>query len=368
MLVKLILGFSIICISSCNRSICNCYNDGTEKISSKSKDSILWKTTEIDTKPIRSLVKNLQADEVFGLYLYARQNGDYYFTFLSSADSIVFINLAKQESFDAVSYKENIKQGNSCNILFENDTLHFVDLGSKKYFRYALANDFLLTKIDSVDLTPSLTDCYLMTRPNAQALAYSYPCIYIPYGHNKKASFIDSKAFLRVDVRTKKIEKIADFPDCFRCSYIYDAHSSIRANRDGSIVYLFNKFDKLFSLRPGEKKSTTYNLDHLCAFEAFDKKKEQNLAYVRKYLDNEEKNLSLFNVLNKYTVVVKRNAKKLLADKNTYSMYVFDSVFNQVATKQIEHPVFSPCIYEYKNGILIFNDSLNKAYYYDFKK
>jgi hypothetical protein len=111
-----------------------------------------------------------------------------------------------------------------------------------------------------------------------------------------------------------------------------------------------------------------FDLEHDCKLQGFDESKEQNLAYVRKYVVNGEKNIRLFNVLSKYYVALKRLEKTDLNEKSKYSLFVFDSSFKQVYSETIKHPVFTPAIFDYKNGFVMFNDSLNKAYYYDFTK
>ena len=347
---------------------CDCY---TNKHLSTADNKILrpWKISEINTEQIFQILHEKKSDDIFGYHLVANKLG-YRFVFLNKFGQLEVFDFQNLNNHWVIPFKNIVRPAEYYNSLFSNDTFHYVDLWGKKYFEYKVERDSSFSLIDSIDLSKiqGFEHYYISTNLGTQSLAYKYPYILVPYGHNTKKNFIDTWAYLKINLQTKKVAKVIRYPECYQCSNIYDQNSTTVFNADGSIICLFDQFDELHYLSTEEKRDTVFQLYHTCSFVAFDKSKEQNLAYIRKYLENGEKNIKVLNVNDIYHVVIKRNFKKELTDKSTYSIFVFDSQFKQVYSENIFHPVFTPTIFEYKKGFLIFNDSLNKAYYYDFEK
>lgn len=364
---------AIIFFYGCKKK-CDCYNIDNKTASNKSIIERPWQLTEIHTDSLSKLVYNNKYNGRFGLHLF-RKDGTYFFAFLSKSGKLT------QFDFDSNKVKKSIDVSNTLSVkdfysaLFINDTLYFINTsfikGSENFYRkYILKDDGSVNLQDSLNISGELNckNCDVYSKPLGQGMAYQYPYLILRYGNSKTKNFIDSKVFLKINLEQKSIQRIVDYPDCYRCSFIYDRDVSVIFNNNGLIISLFNQYDKLFLFEPGANKSKSFSFGHDCKLRTFDESKEMNLAYVRKYLENGERNITLLNISNKYYVALKRLAKNSLAEKSSYSLFVFDSSFKQVYSEVIQHPVFTPGIFNYKNGFLMFNDSLSKAYYYDFKK
>ena len=347
---------------------CDCYAD--QNLSAPDNKIIRpWKISEINTEQIFQILQKKKPDDIFGYHLVDDRLG-YRFVFLNQFGQLDVFDFENLNNHWIIPFKNKVRPAEYYNSLFNKDTFHYVDLWGKKYFEYKIEKDSTFSLIDSLDFSKiqGFKNYYISTNLGAQSLSYKYPYILVPYGHNKKKNFIDTWAYLKINLKTKKVEKVIKYPECYQCSNIYDQNSTTVFNTDGSIICLFDQFDGLNYLSDDGKRDTISQLYHNCSYVAFDKSKEQNLAYVRKYLENGEKNIKLLIVNDIYHIVIKRNYKKELSDKSTYSIFVFDSRLNQIYSENIIHPVFTPAIFEYKKGFLIFNDSLSKAYYYDFEK
>lgn len=360
----LALCFVYALAESCGRPVCSCYNQEDKPVPVGETNAMRYEPVVSDVSAIRGQILLKGADAMFGFHITTVRDSGLLF-FRSKDDSLCLVSLLPPYSAKRLPLHPRMRRAAGYNVLIQHDSLHFVSLFEKKYFLFRFTAGFdALTVLDSVDLAGSLTNGYLCTKPEGQAMAFSFPYVYMPWGLNNTHNYTGPRAFLRVSLLTKKAEQAGEYPACYRCSDVYDIHCSLRQKRDGSLVYLFNAYDGLFSLSDGNSRQESF-IRHACRFEDFDKSREQNLAYIRKRESNGERNVALLNIADRYMVAVKREYRESLKDSARYTLYIFDSAWQQKAAWHLSHPVFIPCIFEYGKGFVAFNDSMNKMYYYD---
>jgi hypothetical protein len=358
--------FALI-LTAC-KSACDCYAD---KGIGEKKNSVEqpWVVREINTEGLAALVMEKKYNDLFGFHLFKKEQ-DYLFAFVSAEDSLIIYDLANKKKIGETGFQEIIKGRSYYNALFVSDTLYLVDTWQKRYYRFILQHDWEPVLLDSADINgyENAQNCELYPHLWGHGLTYRYPDLLIHYGAVNKKNYIDTKAYLKINTVNKSILKIIDYPACYHCSFVYDNGSSVIFRDNGSVACLFNQYDQLYLWGSEETAGKSFSLIHKCGYWTFKKNAEQNLAYVRKYEANGERNMNLFNISDRYYTALKHNAKPDINSKNQTSVFVFDSSFNQVYSTIISHPLFMPAIFNYKDGLLFFNDSLSKAYYYDFRK
>lgn len=350
------------------KSACDCYADkgiGEKKNSMEQP----WVVREINTEGLAALVTKKKYNELFGFHLF-KKGQDYLFAFISAEDSLIIYDLANKKKIAEVGFKRIIKGRSYYNALFVNDTLYFADTWQKRYYRFIMQHDWEPRLLDSADIKgyENAENCELYPHLWGHGLTYRFPHLLIHYGTVNKKNYVDTKAYLKINTVNKSIEKAVDYPDCYRCSFVYDNGGSVIFSDDGSIVCLFNQYDQLYLSGDEKTDRKSFSLIHKCGYWTFDKNSEQNLAYVRKYEANGERNMNLFNIADSFYVALKHNSKPDINSKNQTSIFVFDSSFNQIYSTVISHSLFMPAIFNYKEGLLFFNDSVSRAYYYDFKE
>lgn len=91
-----------------------------------------------------------------------------------------------------------------------------------------------------------------------------------------------------MDLEKKQLKKTIGYPKCFHFGSQYLPTSSFVIFKDSIKVCLFDYYDGLFVRASGADTDEHYWLTHKCEMVSYDRRKNKNIAYVRKYLENEE--------------------------------------------------------------------------------
>lgn len=361
--IRTLTLISFLCFS-CN-SPCDCYSEN-EFIHSKNKETLKFKISEINTDSLGAAVSMEKVNPLFTFHNDASDNNNFYF--LSKKSNNIFsYNLENKNLQSIVSAKSIIGKNKLYSILLQGDTLHFLDVSKKKYLKCDIINQIPIP-IDSINFSDfeGFKNYNINIMAGKPGLVYEWPYLWLQYGHWKKYNYIDSKAYLRINLNTKEFVKALDYPTCFHCCYQYLPTSSMVLIGNKRTACLFDYYDKIFiSSAPYQYYDTSFLMNHECKMVNFNKKEENNLGYVRKYLENAETNLQLA-FTNDMLIALKRNGKDKLTDKPTFSIFVFDEFLNEIFNQKLPFSLPEyPSIVSYKKGFLLFNESFKKAYYYE---
>lgn len=320
----------------------------------------------LTTRACREWIKKKGYNDYFGFHLYTSGVKNY-FLFLSTDDSLVVLDLDSDRHVKTVDFTPISQKTVLFNGLFHRDTLHIVDAGRKQYRSYAISSNWEFSGIDSIDLLQltGLRHFELPLNLRGHGLAYAAPFLAIQYLNTGKKNYLDGSSYLEINTRDKSFQKTGKYPDCFHCTYIYDYESSSVYAGNGALLTVYNQYDHIYLNQKGEDQAG-FPLQHDCKFRPFDAHKEQDLSYIRKYGVNGERNLKIIEAGDQHYIVLKHNNKDRLSDSSRFSWFVFDNRFKQLYGADVQESIFFPAFFSYKNGFLVFSDSLNKAFYYVF--
>jgi hypothetical protein len=359
---RILLFILLLPFFSCNKK-CNCY-ETNHYINKAKQEPDIYQIHAIKYKFIDSLKSS---DPYFGRQLVTIDNKNY-FAGLIRKRGITMYGIENSDSFRIIPVDTLLRlfPTNGYNIIIRNDSIHLINILKKQY--YCIKITFKgLTILDSIDLKPLLprSTSYIYTKIIEPTLEFNFPFLYIYFGDSKRKNFIDDKAYLKLNIVQKNLNKIIPYPSCYKCSFIYEATSSIAVFSDNTTVTLFDKYDELYKRDSSDKEMGSTYIDHDCHFVVFEESKEKNLAFVRKELTRGERNVKIINIRDKYLMVVKRDQKKM-DEPDKFSIFIFDKNLNQLTSAKIEHPQNSVSIFQYKNGVIMFADEKSTAYFYEF--
>lgn len=360
-----LLIIAIFLFTSCKEN-CDCYDDKpTDEITNES-DSV-WMRREIKLDSLKKTLMLLSYDPLIGLQSVGPQYELIYY--LSKDKRLIAINLESGVKKYDVSIKSLLPANGVYSLFLRHDTLHILNINRNVYSRYHFLHDTMAMLVDSINMTnyKEFKNCAINLIPGRPALIYRQPYVWIQYAHLKRKNFIDSKAYLRLDLRTKTLDKVIAYPACYHCSYQYLATSTLAISEKGNAFCLFDYYDQIYKLHQDSSKGRASKLLHKCEMKGYQKGKSNNLAYTRKFLQNEETNWGIVVMPGQNIVALKRNKKNSLQERSFYSMFLFNESLEQIHSEKImEYIGESPFFLNYKNGFLLINDSVTQSFFYEF--
>lgn len=326
-----------------------------------------WKISQIKLDSLSSLIRKEGYSPLFGFHL--NTSGDStWFTFLSKKDSIVRFEIEHNYKRSNINFNPIISSNEYYTSLIRGDTIHILNQKRNVYYQYRITISNEKKLIDSFDFGKNkmFKNCNVNLLVGKPGLTFKWPYVWFQYGHLRKKYYIDKKAYFKINLLDRTLKKVIDYPKCYYCCYQYLPTSSLIISDNNETVCVFDYYDKLFVSNETKQMEKIINIEHKCKMVAYDKTKERNLAYTKKFLENEEVNIGLFKLYNNQVILLKRNSKQKILDLPKYSIYLFDENYNQVFSEEINENLGDfPKVFEYKKGILLFNESLNTANYYE---
>ena len=360
--IALKVAIASLLFNSCTNRECDCYTNKDTVTHVLAKIPV--KKTEGNSTHISKITQSSSVNLAYGFHL-TQHNNQYYLSWLDTLKILHFAPLEPNSPPLVDSIFRTLQLSKYFSIQQINDTIHYVDLIKKKYIQLLIAPYTKGKCISSSYFGKKIPKNFLLyNNPGMPSLYFVNQTLFIPYQHQRKKYFIDNKAFIKINLGTNEIETTVDYPDCYHCNYVYEQGSFLAFDQEGKWYCLFRKYDKVLSETQNIKKRW-HRLEHRCQFTKFDKSKEMNLSYIRKYLENEEENKRILMINNKYFVIIKRLFKKSLNDASDYLVFILDQDFrllNQFKTDQGINPM---AIFPYKNGFIIFSTDFKKYIYYE---
>ncbi|MBN8673160.1 MAG: hypothetical protein J0L56_03435 [Chitinophagales bacterium] len=367
-----IMGFFLVFMAllldvSCKRK-CDCYSN-VDRVVQKKEGALPWSVHKINMEGFLTLLKRVRHNEMFGFHTIPL-NGSEAIVFLSADSRLFSIDIASGKVLDSLNLISILPQNDYYGVLIQKDTIHLLNQNRSIYYKYKMRFKESTFLIDSFNLgnRKEFDNCVTNLLIGRPAITYKWPFAWVQYSNLKKNNGLDNNAYIKINFLKKTIDKIIAYPECYKCCYQYLATSSLVVSPNGETITLFDYYDKLFVDLDGKRKGI-FELTHDCRMRKYEESKSENLAYTRRYLENEEVNMGLFLLQNENLVAVKRNYKQSLSDLPTYSIFLFDSGHKLLFEKNIDHDLAGvPIIVPYKNGLLMINKKYNQGYYYAFEK
>ncbi len=271
-------------------------------------------------------------------------------------------------TFNTSSFLKNRKR---IIFLFQKDTLHFIDMSSLEYHQFKVENNSL-KNISTHNFTSDLEKNNFFIFRNtlsSSKFTFSYPFLIIPYGTTNlkiSPSYMDSTAFLSYNLLSKKIEKIIKIPCVYKNNFLYTTDKML-VQLNNVIYTAFSESDIISSFDLVKKNEQSVLISHKCNFQTFNLKKEQDLAYVRKFTNTNELNTNLLVDKKENIILLKHSFKKRFSDTSGFQIFCYDKKLNQTFQDTIRHSVFTYGVFPYKAGFAIVDAGLKNFYFYEAK-
>jgi hypothetical protein len=327
-------------------------------------------SVELDTKFIANEV-NIYGKSIPFYCGIEKLYGNEYFTYLDNADSLTFIQL--QNKVVRKVYIGNItsKMGEYYLSRITENKLLLLSREKKYFYEYSIDENFILAlqKEYNLNTTGKLNKVRFLTYPDATRFISSNSSLFINYAKGNEKNFIDKHAIVYFDLTDPALEPkfIINYPENYHKERIENKELLFDMLNDSCLAFGYMQHDEVGTYNIRNSTTTTSQISHNCKFLLFDEQKTENLGYVAKYLLTNEGNYKLFSDSLQRIYLFKKLGKAQKKDTTVMECYVFDNQLKPVTSFKIDQTVCQAYIYKYRQGFLAFNDSLNKAYYYEFK-
>jgi len=304
-----------------------------------------------------------------GFQFYQRGDSNYIIYLNGDKDSLVFVNLF-QSKIKKVPINHLIGKNQKYTLRVINDTLHLLNSETYKYGQILIDSNFNLRLLQILDLKFAFTSKNLFLNTNVvidKKIVYEKPYLFLTYGNFKTKNNIDSKMIIKIDLETKTSKKIIDYPNKYKRCDMLDFYSTIENVSDSIFALVFHKMDFFAIINKQTEKYARVNDSFFNSqFMCYDRNLAANLAYTSKLYDNDESNDNLI-YFNRSFYLIKQLGRENKAISPKIAILVFDNTLQLRLTLYSDH-LLARLSFPYKNGIVVINDSLTKAHYYDFSK
>lgn len=182
--------------------------------------------------------------------------------------------------------------------------------------------------------------------------------------NNPKTSYRDINAGFLVLGTEKEPVKMGRFPADYFEKPKYYYSNLFTGDKKEFIYYTFELHDSVYKTdRYGNNIASGKLGDEV--FKSFDWRKEMDLAYVRKYSEETERNERIFLLKRNRLLVLKKLPKTGVLTRPVYRYMVLDSNLNTRYADTVRHYCYPWFVSDYKNGFVLLGDSLKSAYYYE---
>lgn len=193
------------------------------------------------------------------------------------------------------------------------------------------------------------------------------PAVLFNYGSmlDQGSSYLDRSSNLILLQQNELYVKTGFYPRKFFESKKYYTGTLFDVDSMSHIFFTYELNDSIFKTDMNGQRIKAGVLHDNPRFIQFKWKKEQDLAYVRKYSHETEMNKRLHVLDSNRILVIKKLAGNNLMEKPVYKYFLFDQNLQKLYADTIRHGVYPNFSYKYKNGFILLSDSLSKAYYYE---
>jgi hypothetical protein len=304
-----------------------------------------------------------------GFQFYKRGDLIYIIYLNGDKDSLVFVNLFRTK-IKKIPVSHLIGKNQKYTLKIIDDTLHLLNSETYKYGQIVIDSNFNLQLSQIVDLKFAFDSKKLFLNTNVvidKKIVYERPYLFLTYGNFKTKNNIDTKMIMKIDIEKRTSKKVLEYPDKYKRCDMLDFYSIMENVSDSTFAIVFHKMDFLAVIDKQTAKydrinDSFFNNQFMC----YDRKQAANLAYTSKLYDNDESNDNLI-YLNGSFYLLKQLGRENKTISPKIAILVFDNSLQHRLTLYGDH-LLARLSFPYKNGIVVINDSLTKAHYYDFSK
>ena len=279
-------------------------------------------------------------------------------------------NLVRIDLFDSTKTKlfavRFIKQS-LLDMSVLGDSICLLD-GQNKQF-YILAKDSVERYVISseVDLSPSFPrSLYIHFSYAASQFFFDHSNLYFSIGDVRDPNFLGEYSAGVFNINSNQLQLKYPYPSCYRNSVIYLENTHFRPVAKNKMIFCYNYtdvikcFDTLgnitFEVLPSNPERVR----------KFEKNKELNAAYVRKYVNTCDLNLGVIPLDTSGFFVFRRGGTKHVEDTPIYYCNFFTQDGVSRLTSIIK-PVIPRNIIQFKRGFLSLSIDMKSAYIYSLK-
>lgn len=334
-------------------------------------------SAQLNPKHEFSITLRGRIDRYFGMHTIRVDSADRLF-YLNDSAQLVFLDPAGSSSFQ-IDFSGYTKGLHLYTASVSGNLFYFLNLDSLTLYCFDITGRALierkqirLNKLVAA-YTPGLygkdnpDKPFVRFQRNNTFTIHSH-FLYVAYAvYDRKTQFLDDHAYLKIDIDDSPAiaKKVFLYPYVFRSGRYDNNHTFLNFFSNGDCLYSFLSYDSIYKLDDRESIVTASVLNSNARFRQFNRKKRRDLGYVRIYTLTNEANTTMITGKKDEVLVIRQLAREKMADPGKFDLYILDSSL-QVKYKNAVpfrvHPFFHT---GFKNGFLVFNASLDKAYYYE---
>jgi hypothetical protein len=353
---------------NCN---CNTRLPGTTINSNSLKNKTKLIQSEIDSSRFFDLLKKL-GYTVSNSYNLQKINGVAYLSFITKGKNVTFCNISNH-TLSTVPFPDSLtrilkQQSTSIEMWFQDTIIHFFNSRTLEYWRLGIAENLSLHILDYCNiysLVPDPKKAHFNLNYSGRCFFVQYPYFYLPYLNHRKRNFIDDSVFFKINIPEKKITAIVESPAHLRSCYLRQMTAYCITGKNGELYSLYAKSNILFKHDANGKLMQQVNLPDTGNYMNYDHTFEQDWAYDRKYMENDELNIALLSLADNHFAVLKRLRKEKLIDKPLYVYYIYDDNMAVIGRGSIPSECDITTLRQTANGFTITVPQKQNIYVYE---
>lgn len=361
LLLAIFIGGWVI-LSSCNTAECQIAEVASPLPVARQTATLTEQ--KIVTKHINSFIKKQSPNALGGFHLVKKQDRAY-FAFITNDAKLELLDLTDTSAHHSINIGHLLGGEKFASLYISNDTVCILRPAARTISISKVKDDFTLSKTTTypLNLSHESAGFYFMSNPGFRNLTLLYPYVIFPYGNSRKKNNIEPTAYISYNLQTNDYRKIISYPECYQNCAVPGTQSMLAVNHH-SIVCIFRNHESVnsYDLKGALVKHSA--ITHACRFEEFDKSKETDLSYVRKYQLLSENNTQVLTDSRGHLLILKRLKGDSMDQAASYETFILNDQLEQTGTVKIQHSIYPYASFEYGKGFLIFGERLENAYYY----
>lgn len=284
-----------------------------------------------------------------------------------SKDSLTFYNVLWSSDSRTVTAGAIFNPKGKYTWRIIGDTVHVVEMISKVYTAHLIQENYNFRLIRTADLSRIFGKRYFLNSNVFvdQKIEYFYPWLFLHYGEFGETGMADN-VIVKVNVNDLQSKKIFEYSEKYKSCPPRVHYTILSRTQDGNIDVVFKKENTVYRInQEGDQVSISSGNPPNTNFMCFDWSKKENLAYTARYDKTDEDNLNVIHT-DDLVIVIKRLRKEKTETPDTTALMIFDRDLRYKGTMTLKENVYPRMSFPHRNGVVIINSLLNKAYHYDF--
>jgi hypothetical protein len=347
------LSFALIFSVSCTRKN-STVTIKTIPDSCINKITIIKKNISIDSNAIKTR-NEIQPWKIVNIKI----NNDVHH-FICGINGIVYqskgeflLNKNNIDSFKNITINSNIYTHN--NKIYQYD-----------FNKHQLSNLLTNSFVDSFYSIDKFSDFTSFSRPSRAKLikidnGYGFIVNYQPVKVINK-NFIDTHPL--IILYKKSYKKIGTYPKEFFTKRIEFNETFFDVDSSNYIYYAHESFDSIYKIDVNGKPIAQSVINPNIARAEFPSNKNGDMAFLRKFESESDRNLIINVWNNKYVIVIKKMSKEKILENNKYKLYIYDTNLNKLFCDIINEDIV-PFLINSNKGVYFFTNGLKNIISYE---